>query len=129
MKRFAIFFALFCVLLLQAAPAQQTQPFSTSTSPAADLKSTVHQESSEAQGNPEARVWVNTKSGVYHCPATRWYGTTKAGSYMKQSEAQQKGFVLPIIAPASRNRRRGNFFLLETLFSPGFIGIDNLGPP
>src|SRR5262249_17437060 len=22
-------------------------------------------------------VWVNTKSGVYHCPGTRYYGTTR----------------------------------------------------
>jgi hypothetical protein len=91
LKRFATLFTLFCVLL-QAAPAQQTQPSSPANSPAVDLKSPGHQEPSEAQGNPEARVWVNTKSGVYHCPTTRWYGTTKSGSYMKQSEAQQKGF-------------------------------------
>lgn len=92
MKRLATLFTLFCVLLLQAAPAQQTQPSSPANSTAADLKSAGHPESSEAQGNPEVRVWVNTKSGIYHCPATHWYGVTKAGSYMKQLEAQQKGF-------------------------------------
>jgi hypothetical protein len=26
----------------------------------------------EQQGNPNVRVWVNTNSGVYHCPGTRW---------------------------------------------------------
>ncbi len=25
-------------------------------------------------GNPAAKVWVNTDSGTYHCPGTRWYG-------------------------------------------------------
>jgi hypothetical protein len=30
----------------------------------------------------EIRVWVNTNSGIYHCPATRWYGKTKQGKYM-----------------------------------------------
>jgi hypothetical protein len=43
-------------------------------------------------GNPEIKVWVNTHSGVYHCPGTRWYGKTKQGEYMKQKEAQQKGY-------------------------------------
>jgi hypothetical protein len=44
------------------------------------------------QGNPEVKVWVNTNSGVYHCPGTRWYGKTKNGTYMTQAEAQKKGY-------------------------------------
>lgn len=43
------------------------------------------------KGNPSVKVWVNTASSVYHCPGTRWYGTTKAGAYMTQKEAQDKG--------------------------------------
>jgi hypothetical protein len=27
----------------------------------------------------EVKVWVNTRSGVYHCPGSRWYGKTKQG--------------------------------------------------
>lgn len=42
--------------------------------------------------NPSVAVWVNTKSGVYHCPNTRWYGNTKNGQYMTQKEAQSKGY-------------------------------------
>lgn len=37
-------------------------------------------------------VWVNTNSGVYHCPNTRWYGNTKSGKYMTQEEAQARGY-------------------------------------
>ena len=37
------------------------------------------------------KVWVNTSSGVYHCPGTRYYGTTKKGVYMEQSAAQTAG--------------------------------------
>lgn len=44
------------------------------------------------QGNPDIKVWVNTASGVYHCPGTRWYGATKQGTYMRQAEAQKKGY-------------------------------------
>lgn len=43
-------------------------------------------------GNPNAKVWVNVKSGVYHCPGTRWYGNTKQGEYLSQKQAQEKGY-------------------------------------
>lgn len=46
----------------------------------------------QSSGNPAVVVWVNTDSGVYHCPGTRWYGRTKAGRYMKQRSAQQAGY-------------------------------------
>jgi hypothetical protein len=45
----------------------------------------------DTNGNPNVKVWVNTNSGVYHCPGARWYGNTKSGTYMTQKEAQQKG--------------------------------------
>ena len=40
----------------------------------------------------EVRVWVNTSTGVYHCPSTRWYGTTRSGTFMTEAEAQQHGY-------------------------------------
>jgi predicted Ser/Thr protein kinase len=43
-------------------------------------------------GNPDVKVWVNTDSGTYHCPGTRWYGKTKEGEYLTQKEAQDKGY-------------------------------------
>jgi hypothetical protein len=43
-------------------------------------------------GNPRVEVWVNTDSGTYHCPGTRWYGKTQEGEYMTQKEAQDKGY-------------------------------------
>ena len=43
-------------------------------------------------GNPLVTVWVNTKSGIYHCPNTPWYGDTKNGQFMTQHEAQAKGY-------------------------------------
>ena len=45
----------------------------------------------QSAGNPTVTVWVNTNSGVYHCPGTRWYGKTKSGRFMTQREAQSKG--------------------------------------
>ncbi len=43
-------------------------------------------------GNPGVKVWVNTDSGTYHCPGTRWYGKTQEGVYLTQKQAQDKGY-------------------------------------
>jgi len=91
MRRWAIIFVVaYALLLPRAFFAQHTQ--ASAPPPSSQTKSTTPAPSEEAQGNPDVRVWINTKSGVYHCPATHWYGATKAGEYMKQSEAQQKGY-------------------------------------
>ncbi len=37
------------------------------------------------------KVWVNSKSHVYHCPGARWYGKTKKGVFMLESEAISSG--------------------------------------
>jgi hypothetical protein len=44
-----------------------------------------------APGGGADKVWLNTASNVYHCPGTRYYGTTKAGAYMTEAEAKAKG--------------------------------------
>ena len=46
----------------------------------------------QSAGSATVKVWVNTNSGVYHCPGTRWYGNTKSGQFMTQREAQSKGY-------------------------------------
>ena len=37
-------------------------------------------------------VWVNTETKVYHKEGSRWYGRTKKGKYMKESEAIKEGY-------------------------------------
>jgi hypothetical protein len=41
------------------------------------------------------QVWVNTKSGKYWKPGSRYYGKTKQGEYMAGKEAVQKGYRPP----------------------------------
>ena len=44
-----------------------------------------------AQGAPDS-VWVNLRSGVYHCPGTRDFGTTSRGEYLSEDVARARGF-------------------------------------
>jgi hypothetical protein len=51
-------------------------------------------QASQVQGGErkEVTVWVNTKSGIYWCPGSRWYGRTKQGKYMGECEALEAGY-------------------------------------
>jgi hypothetical protein len=44
-----------------------------------------------AQAQERAKVWVNSRSGVYHCPGSRYYGKTKAGEFMPEAKALAAG--------------------------------------
>lgn len=40
---------------------------------------------------PTAKVWVNTSSGVYHCPGSQYWSRTNRGEYMTQAAARAAG--------------------------------------
>lgn len=42
--------------------------------------------------NSSGMVWVNTDSGIYHKPGTRYYGKTKQGKYMSEVDAIKAGY-------------------------------------
>ncbi len=37
-------------------------------------------------------VWVNSRSGIYHLPGTRWYGRTREGRFMCERQADADGY-------------------------------------
>jgi hypothetical protein len=45
-----------------------------------------------APGGGRGMVWVNTETKVFHEPGDKWYGRTKHGKYMKESEAVAAGY-------------------------------------
>src|SRR6188768_2182155 len=39
----------------------------------------------------KTKVWINKKSGVYHCPGSRYFGNTSAGEYSTERAAVAAG--------------------------------------
>ena len=71
-----------------AAPAARPAPTSApSTAPVPSAASST----APKPGGGAGKVWLNTASNVYHCPGTKYYGTTKAGAYMTEANAKAKG--------------------------------------
>lgn len=58
-------------------------------------------------GDSGGRVWVNLRSGVYHCAGTEHYGKTRRGVYLAESEARHRGFQPKGGAPCRRAARAG----------------------
>jgi len=79
-----------------SAPAGATSPAPTPAAAAAPVSKSAPAVKPAAQrqtppANSAGTVWVNTDSGVYHKPGTRWYGKTKQGKYMAEADAQKAG--------------------------------------
>jgi len=45
-----------------------------------------------AAPNLEGQVWLNTQSGIYWRPGSRWFGKTRQGRFLTEAEAIQAGY-------------------------------------
>lgn len=77
-----------------AAPAPAEKPAAApaskpASSPApAPMSATAK---APAPGGGAGKVWLNSATNVYHCQGSKYYGTTKQGTYMSEADAKAKG--------------------------------------
>ncbi len=78
---------IFLLMVLMAAVVRAAPPTRDAARGHVNVDVTYDQ-----QPRRSPRVWVNTRSGVYHCPGSKWYGIGKRGAWMTEREARAKGY-------------------------------------
>lgn len=77
---------------MNAIPARPTASVPAYNPPPAQSSPPIDTSPPALSASDSVRVWVNTRSGVYHMPGSRWYGGTENGRYMSEPDAVAAGY-------------------------------------
>jgi hypothetical protein len=100
---YSVFVAIFVAPSLAQSPSTPSSSQSTDSSTNKDQKSSSAKSSAKSEPSSKVtqsqideakasgQVWVNTDTGVYH-KGGRWYGKTKQGKFMDESDAKKAGY-------------------------------------
>ncbi len=79
------------ILLASVAPTFSQTTAAPRTPETATTSAAKPSDADIAAAKSSGKVWVNLDTGVYHKDG-RWYGKTKNGKFMSETDAKQAGF-------------------------------------
>jgi hypothetical protein len=96
---FALLVALILVATVAVASVSKLHPQSPQSNSADEPQANATPAAAPSPAKPQTppaktsgMVWVNTDTGVYHKEGSRWYGKTKHGKYMLETDAIKAGY-------------------------------------